>query len=104
MDYVKRPIPINTLEGVMLQVTIWEKHTHAALLIVEENFHRKSIAINMNECTKFQQVKICVMCVTFVTVFFDNVDSLKQHKLQHSSSKKFICRYCKVHGYTRSND
>ena len=70
MDYVKRPIPINTLEGVMLQVTIWEKHTHAAFLIVEENFHRKSIAINTNECIKFQQVKMCVMCVTFVTVYF----------------------------------
>ena len=43
---------------------------------------------------------VCDICNSL----FDNVDSLKQHKLQHSSSKKFICRYCKVHGYTRSND
>ena len=37
---------------------------------------------------------VCDICNSL----FDNVDSLKQHKLQHSSSKKFICRYCKFMG------
>ena len=46
---------------------------------------------------------LCYVC-DICNSLFDNVDYLKQHKLQHSSSKKFICRYCKVHGYTRSND
>ena len=35
---------------------------------------------------------------------FQKLEELKQHKLKHSSSKKFHCSYCKVHGYTRLSD
>ena len=35
---------------------------------------------------------------------FDQMEKLQQHKLVHSSTKKFICKFCKVHGYTRSSD
>ena len=35
---------------------------------------------------------------------FNELEELKQHKLKHSSTKKFHCEYCKVKGYTRLSD
>ena len=35
---------------------------------------------------------------------FDALDKLKIHKLTHSKTKKFVCRVCKQHGYTRASD
>ena len=34
----------------------------------------------------------------------DSLEKLKQHKLNHSSVKKYKCRICKIRGYSRSND
>ena len=35
---------------------------------------------------------------------FDALDKLKIHKLTHSKTKKYVCRVCKQHGYTRASD
>ena len=35
---------------------------------------------------------------------FDSLDQLQIHKLTHSRTKKYVCRVCKKHGYTRASD
>ena len=43
---------------------------------------------------------VCERC----NQMFDALDKLKIHKLTHSKTKKYVCRVCKQHGYTRASD
>ena len=43
---------------------------------------------------------VCERC----NQMFDALEKLKMHKLTHSKTKKFVCRVCKQHGYTRASD
>ena len=46
---------------------------------------------------------LCYVCEKCNTVV-DSLSKLKQHRLQHSSTKKYPCRVCKVKGYTHADD
>ena len=59
---------------------------------VHERSHNRTLDTNLHY--------VCDYCNSV----FDQMERLQQHKLMHSSTKKYICKYCKVHGYTRSGD
>ena len=56
----------------------------------ERNFHKPTSNIRY----------VCDIC----SEIFESMELLQQHKIKHSSTKKHVCRYCKVCGYTRTND
>ena len=56
----------------------------------ECNFHKPTSNIRY----------VCDIC----SEIFESMELLQQHKIKDSSTKKHVCRYCKVRGYTRSND
>ena len=56
----------------------------------EHNFHKPTSNIRY----------VCDIC----SEIFESMELLQQHKIKHSSTKKYVCRYCKVRGYTRTND
>ena len=53
--------------------------------------------------TKIVDMNLRYIC-DYCNSVFEQMEKLQQHKLMHSSTKRFICRFCKVHGYTRSSD
>ena len=61
--------------------------------------HESRHNIDTGETT--QEVKFC--CERCDEIF-TSLALLKMHKLTHSKTKKFPCRVCKQHGYTRAHD
>ena len=53
--------------------------------------------------TKIVDTSLRYIC-DYCNSVFDQMEKLQQHKLMHSSTKRFICKFCKVHGYTRASD
>ena len=97
-------MPVNILGKVTYRVHIWEQNSCVVSRTVGKSFPRKNTDdAHEKSHNRTLDTNLRYLC-DYCDSVFDQMERLQQHKLMHSSTKKYICKYCKVHGYTRSSD